>query len=107
MADGLYMSARPMLAASGGRLIALSTPHGTRGWFFEAWRGSEAWARFEVPATLCPRIGAAFLEEEWRNMGEWWFKQEYCCEFLDAEAQPFSKGDIERALEAGIEAWEL
>lgn len=29
----LYLSIRPMLAVSGGRLIALSTPYGTRGWW--------------------------------------------------------------------------
>jgi len=34
--ESLYMSVRPMLAVSGGRMLALSTPHGTRGWFYEA-----------------------------------------------------------------------
>ena len=28
---------------SGGRLLALSTPYGQRGWFFEAWIGPEPW----------------------------------------------------------------
>ncbi|HSL85146.1 MAG TPA: terminase family protein, partial [Thermoanaerobaculia bacterium] len=31
VADELYYSVRPMLAVSGGRLVALSTPFGTRG----------------------------------------------------------------------------
>jgi len=30
--NDLYVSLRPMLAVSAGRLIAMSTPHGTRGW---------------------------------------------------------------------------
>ncbi len=34
--DALYVAVRPMLAVSGGRLVALSTPMGTRGWFYEA-----------------------------------------------------------------------
>ncbi len=105
--DGLYMSVRPMLAVSGGRLVALSTPHGTRGWFYEAWRGQEPWERYEVPATLCPRISAAFLEEEKESMGEWWYRQEYGCEFSEAETQAFRREDIENAFREEIEPWDL
>jgi hypothetical protein len=98
--DDLYKAVRPMLAVSGGRLLALSTPFGRRGWWCEAWRGDEPWERFEVPATECPRIPAAFLEEERRVMGEIWFKQEYSCEFLDSADQFFGGEDIEAALAA-------
>ncbi len=104
--DELYYSVRPMLAVSGGRLIALSTPFGTRGWWYEAWRSAEPWERFEVPATECPRISPAFLEEERRTLGDWWFRQEYLCEFLDAQTQAFRREDIERAFE-DVETWEL
>ena len=38
--DALYYVVRPMLAMSHGRLIALSTPWGKRGWFYEAWQGT-------------------------------------------------------------------
>jgi hypothetical protein len=38
--DAVYYGLRPMLAVSGGRIIALSTPFGTRGWWYEAWRGA-------------------------------------------------------------------
>jgi len=34
--DDLYLSLRPMLAVGAGRLVALSTPFGTRGWWYEA-----------------------------------------------------------------------
>jgi hypothetical protein len=105
--DQLYYSVRPMLAVSGGRLVALSTPFGTRGWWWEAWRSEEAWERYQVPATECPRITREFLEEERRAMGEWWFAQEYGCEFLDAETQPFGREDVERAFEEEVEAWQL
>lgn len=103
----LYLSIRPMLAVSGGRLLALSTPFGTRGWWYEAWRSSEAWERYEVPATQCPRISQGFLDEERQAMGEWWFAQEYECQFLDAESQPFGREDIERAFEEEVETWDL
>ena len=61
--NDLYASARPMLAVSGGRLLALSTPFGTRGWWYEAWVSgdSEPWERYEVPATQVPRISPLFL----------------------------------------------
>jgi len=107
VADELYYSIRPMLAVSQGRLVALSTPFGTRGWWYDAWRSEEPWGRYEVPAESCPRISPEFLDEERRTMGEWWFAQEYRCEFLDAETQPFSREDIERAFEEEVEAWDL
>ena len=105
--NDLYLSVRPMLAVSGGRLIALSTPFGTQGWWYQAWRSDEPWERYEVPATLCPRISSEFLEEERRAMGDWWFEQEYLCRFLDAETQPFRQEDIDRAFEEKVQAWNL
>lgn len=107
VADDLYFSIRPMLAVSGGRLVALSTPFGTRGWWYEAWRSAEAWRRFQIPADQCPRISAEFLAEERRTMGDWWFRQEYGCDFLDAQTQPFSREDIDRAFEEEVEPWDL
>lgn len=105
--DELYFSIRPMLAISEGRLLALSTPVGTRGWWYEAWRSEEPWERYEVPATQCPRISQEFLDEERRAMGEWWFDQEYRCQFLDAQTQPFRREDIDQAFAEPIESWDL
>ena len=105
--DALYFSCRPMLAVSGGRLIAMSTPFGTRGWWYEAWRSVEPWERYEVPATECPRISAEFLAEEQRTMGEWWFEQEYMCRFLDAESQAFRREDVDAAFGEEVESWAL
>ena len=100
--DELYYSIRPMLAVSDGRLFALSTPFGTRGWWYQAWRSSEDWAKFQVAASECPRISKDFLDEERRTLGEWWYAQEYDCEFMDAAAQPFGRQDIDRAFEEEI-----
>src|SRR6516164_5676820 len=33
--DDLYRATRPMLAVGGGRLVALSTPYGKQGWFWD------------------------------------------------------------------------
>lgn len=103
----LYFAVRPMLAVSGGRLLALSTPFGTRGWWYEAWQSNEPWERYEVPASDCPRISDQFLEDERRAMGDWWFAQEYGCQFLDAETQAFGREEIELAFDEEVESWEL
>ena len=105
--NDLYIACRPMLAVSGGRLVALSTPFGTRGWWYEAWRSAEPWERYEIPATACPRIPAAFLAEERRTLGEWWFDQEYLCRFLDAQSAAFRSEDIDAAFSEEIETWDL
>ena len=60
-----------------------------------------------MPAADCPRISPEFLEEERRAMGEWWYAQEYNCEFLDSETQPFGSEDVERAFEEEVEPWEF
>ncbi len=105
--DSLYLSVRPMLAVSAGRLIGLSTPFGTRGFFYEAWRGPEPWERYEVPATMCPRIPASFLAEERRNMGEWWFEQEFMCRFMEGQTQVFTREEVDRAFAEKVETWAL
>jgi hypothetical protein len=105
--DALYAAVRPMLAVSGGRLVALSTPFTKRGWWYEAWRSSEPWERYEVPATTCPRIPAAFLDEERRSMGEFYFRAEYGCEFLDSESRAFRREDVDRAFDEDVAPWTL
>ncbi len=91
----LYMSVRPMLAVSGGRLALLSTPFGTRGFFFDSYRQRDEWRYYEVPATACPRISPAFLAEERRHLGDWWFTQEYMCHFADADTAAFRREDVD------------
>lgn len=92
--DSLLAGVRPMLAVSRGRLLAATTAFGARGWFFDAFTGSEPWYRLKVPATQCPRISRAFLESERRALGERWYRQEYECSFEDAVGQLFSADDI-------------
>jgi hypothetical protein len=80
--DSLYQVLRPMLAVSNGQLLALSTPCGRRGWWFEAWHSDkEDWLRMCVPASEISRISPAFLETERKVMGATWYRQEYECSF--------------------------
>ena len=79
--DALYKAIRPMLAATKGRLIALSTPFGKQGLFYYEWIGTGPWKRVRVTAAECPRIDAAFLQDERRALGDTWYRQEYECSF--------------------------
>jgi hypothetical protein len=97
--DQLYFSIRPMLAVSGGRLIMMSTPYGKRGVFHEEWTNSTGWERYIVTAEECPRIPPAFLEEERKALGAWWFEQEYHCKFMDTVDAVFREEDIQAAFD--------
>jgi hypothetical protein len=97
--DALYYSVRPMLAVSGGRIVLLSTPFGRRGHFHKEWtEGGPAWERVSIAAKDCARIPAAWLEEERRAIGPWWFAQEYECAFMDTVDQVFRSEDIDAAV---------
>jgi hypothetical protein len=95
--DQLYYSIRPMLAVSGGSLMMLSTPWGRRGAFFKEWSEGTEWSKYEVPASQVPRITPEFLEEERKALGEWFFSQEYLCEFRETEDSVFPAEVVEAA----------
>ncbi len=99
VSDELYKAVRPMLAVGDGALWLMSTPHGRRGFFYEEWtNGGDRWTRLSIPAAECPRIPQEFLDEERSTMGDHWFRQEYCCEFLDTEDSLFDEEIIRRAI---------
>ncbi len=101
--DALYQAVRPMLAVSGGRLVLLSTPFGKRGFFHQEWSaGGLGWKRVKVTAADCPRIPADWLAAERATIGDWWFDQEYDCEFKDAVDSYFRGEDIEAMASADI-----
>jgi len=100
--DALYYAVRPMLAVSEGRLVLLSTPFGARGFYHQIWTQGEDWQRTMITAHDCPRIGAQWLEQERKAIGDWWFKQEYLCEFVDSVDQVFASADIQRAFDPSV-----
>jgi len=81
--DELVGGITPMLATTNGSLIALTTPAGKRGWFYDQWIGADDWTRVRVNAAQCPRISKDFLDEEMRRLGPLVFQQEYDLEFID------------------------
>lgn len=96
--DATYRALRPTLAATGGDLVALSTPGGRRGWFYRAWHPEasgadvealdeepEDWRKVAVTWRDNPRLSPAFVAEERRELGAALFRQEYECEFVASE----------------------
>lgn len=101
--DELYYAIRPMLAISGGRLILMSTPFGKRGHFHKEFtEGGDGWERIEIPASMCPRISPEFLEEERNALGDWWYRQEYECQFVETVDQVFGYDLVMSALDPTV-----
>jgi hypothetical protein len=96
--DALFAAVRPMLATTQGRFVALTTPYGKRGWFYESWAHGEGWHRTKITAEDCPRIDPDWLAEERRLVGDWQFRQEYMCEFVDTDEQFFASDLVEAAI---------
>ena len=95
--DDLYRAVRPMLAVGRGRLIALSTPFGQRGWFFKEWDDtSSPFKKIKVTWQQCPRITPDFIQDEIRAMGNAWVQQEYECLFTALEGLVYP--DFEKCL---------
>jgi hypothetical protein len=101
--DDLFLACKPMLAVSGGQLIAMSTPWGRRGFFFQEWSEGQGWERVEIPATRCPRISKEFLEAERRTMPKPWFDSEYSCVFGDTVDSVFSQAAIAAAMSDDVQ----
>lgn len=96
--DEFYQAILPMLIINKGQLIAMTTPYGKRGHFFEEWtNGGNEWKRIEITAAQCPRMTEEDLEKQRRSMGDMFFRQEFLCEFVDTEEQTFNYDLIRRA----------
>jgi hypothetical protein len=100
VSDDLYLSVTPMLVMGQADIMALSTPFGKLGWFFDLWSSPAKmrnWSSFKITAYDCPRIDPLILEEHKATMPPRWFKQEYEVEFNDAVDSVFENEVIESA----------
>lgn len=106
--DFLFKSVRPMVAVSRGRTVALSTPWGRRGWFYEqAVAKNNVWKRWILPWTACPRISQSFINEERLINGDLWVRQEYEVSFEDTIDAVFASDQIEAALKNSFDGIDL
>jgi hypothetical protein len=72
----LFYSLSPMLSVARGKMVALSTPAGRRGWFWNEWsEGGDDWKRVAVRSDQCPRHTPVFLADERRRMGARWYSR--------------------------------
>ena len=94
-----YLSARPMLAVSDGKIILLSTPHGKDNFFADAWFNESEWLKIEVNADQCPRLTARFIMEEKEIYPRYWWLQEYYNFFSEAVDSVFRVEDIDAAFD--------
>lgn len=100
--DELFHAVTPMLAA-GGRLIAMTTPNGRRGWFYDAWTGNDpSWHRTRITAAESPRLTPAFLATERASKPLWRYRQEYEVAFVDNEMTLFPSDVIEAAMTPAV-----
>ncbi len=56
-----------------------------------------------MTADECPRISPEWLAAERGRIGDWWFSQEFLCEFNDNISQVFSTADILAAISTDIQ----
>lgn len=97
ISDGVYHAAIPMLTATAGDLIALSTPRGQTGWFYELWENGDAdeWHREKIPYTEISRLDPGVIALARASMPEVVFAAEYECSFAAAPGAVFSAADID------------
>lgn len=101
VSDELYLSVMPMLVLGQCAVMALTTPFGKVGWFWDIWNspGKRAgWQTFTIDAYQCPRIRRDILAEHRATMPPRWYAQEYECVFNDAVDAVFGKSVIESAV---------
>jgi hypothetical protein len=100
VSDSVMTALLPMTIVSGGSLIALSTPQGKRGWFYEKWISDDmSWERINGKAIDSPRINKERLEQQRKDMGERKFAAEFNNEFVESEGQLFSDETIEAIID--------
>lgn len=102
--DDLYVAARPMLAVTHGRVLAITTPSAQRGWFYREWTSGEGWRKVRVTATDIPRYSKEFLERERQALGELEFRREYLVEWVDYSRAAFRREWIRVAAPPPLEA---
>lgn len=94
--DELVAAALPMVAATDGRIVMLSTPAGSSGAFSDFWHDDQDdWLRVFVTVDMIPRYSASMLEGMKRRLGSRMYAQEFSGEFLEAPGQLFSNADLD------------
>ncbi len=103
LSDDTIASVTPMLAATGGRLLAISTPRGRQGFFWRAFESDDpGYERIRVRADQCARISPEFLDQERRSMSAARYAAEYDCEFTSTEFAIWDPATIDAATRGDV-----
>lgn len=96
--DDVFASVLPMVG-SDGQLMALSTPWGQRGWFYElsVEAPRNGWERHRVTVYDSGQWNKARIAEVRASVGKFVFASDYEAEFQDTDDQLFSTEDVRRA----------
>jgi hypothetical protein len=101
----IIVAVLPMIMASKGKVILLSTPAGQTNFFYEQWVDPHGkWERITAKASECKRFDPAVLEEVRRELGPRAAAQELDCEFLRSDQQVFSLESIDAAFDSDLPA---
>ena len=94
--DETFGATIPMLAAAPeGRIILMSTPYISAGFFYQIWHGTGDWERYELKTSECPRVAREWLEARKREE-PLRFGREYECEFGSPEDSLFTAAMLDR-----------
>ena len=97
--DIVYTASRPMLAATAGELVIMSSAHEPTGFFWEQMVHERPdWVQLTVRASEVSRLDPQFLNAEREALGEEAYAREYECAFGDSEEGVFARRLVECTL---------
>ena len=100
--EDVFYGVLPMVA-SDGVLMALSSPNGQTGWFFELWeQPGSGWEKHRVSVRESAQWDAQRIEEARAAMPAWKFSAECLAEFQDSDQQLFSSSAVAAASSAAV-----
>jgi phage terminase large subunit-like protein len=103
--DAAYYGALlPSITRSTGHVMVMSTPYLNEGFFAETWHAQDdEWERTFLTSEDCEYFQEhpEKLQMVKSKVPEWFYRQEYLCEFLADEFSIFNPEDVARAARAG------
>ena len=103
IADEVFDATLPMLAAAPeGRIILMSTPYTSTGFFYSLWHKADGWERVEFKTSDCPRLSGEWLAAR-RREDPLRFAREYECVFGSPDDALFTVEMLDRCVVSDYE----
>lgn len=104
--DDVYAAVAPMVAASQGTHVMLSSPGGQLGHYYTACTSGN-WEVHKVTARDIPRIPKAWLDQQKKEMPAWQFAREFMCEFTATDDAVFDPDLIRAAVRSDVRVLDI